>query len=189
MSIAIRNPHLALDLPMKPSEAKLKAEIRSKVIRRLRDSGLPFNQEEKRPKAAVSVPRISHRLLRWFTWYARRYLRRYFHTLPLARAGSVPKTDMPLEIYSNHPPVVGRTSAAVRAAGGRAAACGAKVVRRFDCRKDQVELFVVNRRGAVLVHASGPADLEKLRRVNQATEHALTAPGPTSRSTGKSDGG
>ena len=42
-------------------------------------------------------------LLRWFTWYSRRYIRRHFHSLRLSRAGLPPQTRrLPLVIYSNH---------------------------------------------------------------------------------------
>jgi 1-acyl-sn-glycerol-3-phosphate acyltransferase len=42
-------------------------------------------------------------LLRWFTWYSRRYVRRHFHSLRVSRAGLPPETGgLPLVIYSNH---------------------------------------------------------------------------------------
>jgi hypothetical protein len=41
-------------------------------------------------------------LLGWFTWYARRYLRRHFHSLRLSRSGGVPRVKgLPLVIFSN----------------------------------------------------------------------------------------
>lgn len=57
---------------------------------------------------------ISPLLLGWFTWYARCYLRRHFHSLRISRSGIVPKAEgMPLVIYSNHAswwdPLVGLT--------------------------------------------------------------------------------
>ncbi len=49
------------------------------------------------------LPEISLRLLNWFTWYSRRYLRRHFHSLRISRAGFPPSgSDQPLVIYSNH---------------------------------------------------------------------------------------
>jgi len=50
----------------------------------------------------AEVPEISVRLLRWFTWYARRYLRRHFHSLRVSFSGRPPVSKLPLVIYSNH---------------------------------------------------------------------------------------
>ncbi len=50
-----------------------------------------------------SLPPISPLLLRWFTWYSRRYLRRHFHSLRVARMGMPPPAaHLPLVIYANH---------------------------------------------------------------------------------------
>ena len=50
-----------------------------------------------------TLPPISSPLLRWFTWYSRRYLRRHFHSLRVSRAGLPPHiAGRPLVIYSNH---------------------------------------------------------------------------------------
>jgi 1-acyl-sn-glycerol-3-phosphate acyltransferase len=50
-----------------------------------------------------SVPVISQVLLRWFGWYARRYVRRHFHALRLSRAPAfTPTPGVPLVFYSNH---------------------------------------------------------------------------------------
>jgi 1-acyl-sn-glycerol-3-phosphate acyltransferase len=50
-----------------------------------------------------TLPRISPLLLRWFTWYCRRYLRRHFHSLRVSRAGLPPDArGLPLIIYTNH---------------------------------------------------------------------------------------
>lgn len=49
-----------------------------------------------------SLPRISSPLLRWFTWYSRRYVRRHFHSVRVSRAGLPPVSNLPLVIYSNH---------------------------------------------------------------------------------------
>ncbi len=52
---------------------------------------------------STALPRISKPLLRWFTWYSRRYLRRHFHSLRISLAGRPPETHgRPLVIYSNH---------------------------------------------------------------------------------------
>jgi 1-acyl-sn-glycerol-3-phosphate acyltransferase len=49
------------------------------------------------------LPRISPLLLRWFTWYSRRYLRRHFHSLRISCAGLPPDVrGLPLVVYSNH---------------------------------------------------------------------------------------
>ncbi len=49
------------------------------------------------------LPRISPLLLRWFTWYCRRYIRRHFHSLRISRNGMPPDTTgSPVVIYSNH---------------------------------------------------------------------------------------
>ncbi len=50
-----------------------------------------------------TLPRISTPLLRWFTWYSRRYIRRHFHSLRISLAGLPPDTHgRPLVLYSNH---------------------------------------------------------------------------------------
>ncbi len=62
---------------------------------------LPYTVR-KAPTSA-SLPRISPFVLRWFTWYCRRYLRRHFHSLRVSRAGLPPQTaGQPLVVYSNH---------------------------------------------------------------------------------------
>jgi len=49
-----------------------------------------------------TLPRISSPLLRWFTWYSRRYVRRHFHSVRVSRSGLPPASKLPLVIYSNH---------------------------------------------------------------------------------------
>jgi len=50
-----------------------------------------------------TLPRISTPLLRWFTWYSRRYIRRHFHSLRVSVAGPPPEgRGLPLVLYSNH---------------------------------------------------------------------------------------
>src|SRR5579859_5789895 len=56
-------------------------------------NGLPHSQ---------TLPRISSPLLRWFTWYSRRYVRRHFHSVRVSRSGLPPASKLPLVIYSNH---------------------------------------------------------------------------------------
>ena len=54
---------------------------------------------------AQRVPPISPLMWRWFTWYARRFLRKHFHAVRLMR-GSEPPTiplNEPLIVYCNHP--------------------------------------------------------------------------------------
>lgn len=59
--------------------------------------------ESSHASSSVTVPGASPLLLGWFTWYARRYLRRHFHSLRISRSGSAPGyRDQPLVIYSNH---------------------------------------------------------------------------------------
>jgi 1-acyl-sn-glycerol-3-phosphate acyltransferase len=48
------------------------------------------------------VPTVSRPLLRWFTWYSRRYVRRHFHSVRVSRSGLPPVSRLPLVIYSNH---------------------------------------------------------------------------------------
>jgi 1-acyl-sn-glycerol-3-phosphate acyltransferase len=51
----------------------------------------------------AEIPRHSPLLLRWFTWYSRRYIRRHFHSLRVSRNGLPPETaGRPLVIYTNH---------------------------------------------------------------------------------------
>jgi 1-acyl-sn-glycerol-3-phosphate acyltransferase len=55
----------------------------------------------KRP--SKTLPRISPLLLRWFTWYSRRYLRHHFHSLRVSQTGLPPASDeLPLVVYANH---------------------------------------------------------------------------------------
>lgn len=49
------------------------------------------------------LPQVSPWLLRWFTGYSRRYLRRHFHAVRLSHSGPAPSQPvLPLVIYSNH---------------------------------------------------------------------------------------
>ncbi|MFO1488114.1 MAG: lysophospholipid acyltransferase family protein [Verrucomicrobiota bacterium] len=51
----------------------------------------------------IALPRISEWVLRWFTWYSRRYVRRHFHSLRISCAGLPSDVrGLPLVIYSNH---------------------------------------------------------------------------------------
>ncbi len=52
---------------------------------------------------ATDLPTISDPLLRWFTWYSRRYVRRHFHSLRVALHGlPLGGAHLPLVIYANH---------------------------------------------------------------------------------------
>ena len=52
---------------------------------------------------AGAPPAISPLLLRWFTGYSRRYIRRHFHSLRVSTAGLPPDPrGLPLVLYSNH---------------------------------------------------------------------------------------
>jgi len=49
------------------------------------------------------IPMTSPLLLRWFTAYSQRYLRRHFHSLRVSRTGLPPRDcEAPLVIFSNH---------------------------------------------------------------------------------------
>jgi len=49
------------------------------------------------------LPAISQPLLRWFTWYSARYMRRHFHALRVSVASMPPRDlPMPMVFYSNH---------------------------------------------------------------------------------------
>ena len=49
------------------------------------------------------LPKISRALLHWFTGYSRRYIRRHFHSLRVARAGLPPAPQgLPIVLYTNH---------------------------------------------------------------------------------------
>jgi len=63
----------------------------------------PADFEIRTPNLSARVPVISRPLLRWFTWYSRRYLRRHFHSLRVSLAGRPPDPrGLPLVLYSNH---------------------------------------------------------------------------------------
>ena len=54
-------------------------------------------------EAAADLPQISPWMLRWFTAYSRRYLRRHFHALRIASKSWPGDTArLPLVIFSNH---------------------------------------------------------------------------------------
>jgi 1-acyl-sn-glycerol-3-phosphate acyltransferase len=64
---------------------------------------LAFRATTGHARAAADAPKISRPLLGWFTWYSRRYLRRHFHSLRVARESLPPKNShLPLVIYGNH---------------------------------------------------------------------------------------
>jgi len=50
------------------------------------------------------VPQISPRLLKVFTWYVRRYVRKHLNAVRVSRAGGFPElTAEPVLVYMNHP--------------------------------------------------------------------------------------
>jgi 1-acyl-sn-glycerol-3-phosphate acyltransferase len=54
--------------------------------------------------APHDLPNISPFLLRWFTWYGRRFVKRHFNAVRIVRdSPAFPKTDAPLVIVLNHP--------------------------------------------------------------------------------------
>jgi 1-acyl-sn-glycerol-3-phosphate acyltransferase len=56
-----------------------------------------------RGRVASTPPQISRLMLRWFTWYSRRYLRRHFHSLRISHTGLPNENgERPLIIYANH---------------------------------------------------------------------------------------
>jgi 1-acyl-sn-glycerol-3-phosphate acyltransferase len=60
-------------------------------------------ESRKIRRSSNTSPRISPLLLRWFTWYSRRYVCRHFHSLRVSLAGLPPETrGFPLVIYTNH---------------------------------------------------------------------------------------
>ncbi len=73
------------------------------------------------------VPAFSPRVWQVFSWYVRRYLRRHFHAVRIARDG-VPQTldGLPVVVYMNHPswwdPMLAIAAADVLFAGRRHAA-------------------------------------------------------------------
>ncbi len=55
------------------------------------------------PAPGARLPAISRPLLKWFTWYSRRYIRRHFHSLRISRTGLPADTrGLPLVLYTNH---------------------------------------------------------------------------------------
>ena len=102
----IAAPHS--DAPISETE-KRGGDATSERISEERNCGLPLPGERAGVRAdnpqnkSPSLPRISPLLLRWFTWYSRRYLRSHFHSLRVSLAGLPPHTrGLPLIIYSNH---------------------------------------------------------------------------------------
>ena len=57
----------------------------------------------RQKSSSTELPTISKPLLRWFTWYSRRYVRRHFNTLRVTGTElSQVQLDRPLVVYSNH---------------------------------------------------------------------------------------
>ena len=53
----------------------------------------------------AELPAVSPPMVRWFTWYARRFVRKHFHAVRIARDGSPPAVsgDRALIVFMNHP--------------------------------------------------------------------------------------
>lgn len=56
------------------------------------------DEKIKRP-----LPAVSPKLLRWFTWYSRRYIAKHFHSLRVSKS-DLPfvRSDLPLVVFTNH---------------------------------------------------------------------------------------
>lgn len=52
-----------------------------------------------------ALPAVSPPIVQWFTWYARRFVRKHFHAVRIARDGAPPivSGDRALIVYMNHP--------------------------------------------------------------------------------------
>lgn len=61
-----------------------------------------FSVPIRRVSKPVELPAISPRLLQWFGWYSRGYLRRHFHGLRLSNFGFPSRSELPIVIYCNH---------------------------------------------------------------------------------------
>jgi 1-acyl-sn-glycerol-3-phosphate acyltransferase len=65
--------------------------------------GRSTNEHTQRSQNSdTSIPTVSRPLLKWFTWYSRRHIRRHFHSVRISRSGLPPASKLPLVIYSNH---------------------------------------------------------------------------------------
>jgi 1-acyl-sn-glycerol-3-phosphate acyltransferase len=54
-------------------------------------------------KPCQEFSKISPLLLKWFVWYARRYVRKHFYSIRVSKAGMPPDaTGLPLVVYANH---------------------------------------------------------------------------------------
>ena len=84
-------------------ETLSKTEIPTEAASRLRGLGIHSEAGFQPSDSSNRIPTISRQLLRWFTWYSRRYIRRHFHTLRVSLAGLPPDArGLPLVFYSNH---------------------------------------------------------------------------------------
>ena len=87
-----------------PSGAVLNEADGSRTASLLTAALTPLRGENAKPRATrAELPTISPLLLRWFTWYCRRYICRHFHSLRMSRAGLPPDArGLPLVVYGNH---------------------------------------------------------------------------------------
>lgn len=88
---------------MTKSETIPNTEIRTEAAFGHRAFRFPSETGSRSSELSARLPGISRPLLRWFTWYSRRYLRRHFHSLRVSLAGLPPDSrGLPLVLYSNH---------------------------------------------------------------------------------------
>ena len=88
---------------MTKSETIPNSKIRTEADFGLRAFKFPSETGSRSSELSAGLPVISRPLLRWFTWYSRRYIRRHFHSLRVSFAGLPPDSrGLPLVLYSNH---------------------------------------------------------------------------------------
>jgi len=88
---------------MTKSETIPKSEIRTEAACGHRAFRFPSEVGSRSSELSARLPIISRPLLRWFTWYSRRYIRRHFHSLRVSLAGLPPDSrGLPIVLYANH---------------------------------------------------------------------------------------
>ena len=81
---------------------------------RTAESSLP-QRKSSSGESTFPLPQVSPLMLRWFTWYCRRYIGKHFHSLSLSCSSEVlPTSTLPIVLYTNHAswwdPLVGLVS-------------------------------------------------------------------------------
>ena len=95
------------------------------------------HQEHPLPTGALSCPRRSDFLYKWFSWWVRGYLKKHFHAVRLAR-GSRPNVspDLPMIVVLNHPawwdPLIGVIIAGLFPERAHYAPMDAKALARYS---------------------------------------------------------